>query len=76
MARLDVEPGLAIVTLSRRNLLSLLSKLEWTGSHRMIMTEHCYRFGEPVNDTILVIQAEDDDDHYAKRPAPPGSMHP
>jgi hypothetical protein len=58
------------VTLSRRNLLTLLQKLEMAGSARTVIGQDC-----PEGWT-LVLQAEDDDEHYAQRPAPPGPMHP
>jgi hypothetical protein len=71
MARLELtaaadEGLICTVVLSRRNLLSLLAKLEGhpTGSKRRIENNDCWRDGEPV------------DEHYSRRPAPPGPMHP
>jgi hypothetical protein len=44
------------VTLSRRNLLSLLHKLDWEGSARTI---------EKLQDgVVLTVVAEDDNEHY------------
>lgn len=60
----SVTLGLPIVTLSRRNLLVLLSKLHTPGSACSI-----------VGDGVLVI-AEDDETHYGNRESPPGVMHP
>jgi hypothetical protein len=54
-----------IVTLSRRNLLSLLAKLEEPGSHRTIIKP----------DGVMVI-AESDELHYGNRFFPPGPMSP
>ena len=52
------------VKLSRRNLLSLLHKLEMPGSHRTII--------KPGN---ILVMAECDEAHYAGREAP-GPMIP
>ena len=60
-----------VVTLSRRNLLTLLAKLD----------------GHPPNSACTIVlpgdegpdlqvRAEDDDAHYQQRPEPPGAMHP
>jgi hypothetical protein len=76
------------VTLSRRNLLTLLQKLDMPGSMRQIENNDCYEDGVqtpfyPGEDqgsdlarTRLVLRCEDDGEHYAKRPAGPGPMHP
>lgn len=50
------------VVLSRRNLLSLLSKLDHDWSARTIFN------GD------IVVRAEEDDEHYGDRT--PGQMHP
>lgn len=76
MARLELDGNLVIVTLSRRNLLALLHKLDWPPSARMILNGDCYRDGDPIDDVLLVLRCEDDEEHYARRPAPPGPMHP
>lgn len=60
--KLEEHGPLRIVTLSRRNLESLLHKLDWEGSERTI-----------VNGP-LVVKAEDNDEHYRDRE--PGPMHP
>jgi hypothetical protein len=57
----------AIVTLSKRNLLALLEKLSCDDSIRMIR-RRC------ENGVWLVLKAEPDDEHYRFRPA--GQMHP
>ena len=49
------------VVLSKRNLLALLSKLEWSESHRTI-----------INDDVAV-SSEPDEMHYRGRV--PGEMH-
>lgn len=62
-----------IVTLSRRNLLGLLHKLDMEGSARTLVKHGEGNGGHDV----LVVQCEDDKDHYATRPeGPPGPMHP
>lgn len=92
MARLQIgnsqgERGIE-VTLSRRNLLTLLHTLDVPGSMRQIENNDCWEDGVrtpyfphevlaselPV--TLLVLRCEDDDEHYAKRLARPGPMHP
>ena len=55
------------VTLSRRNLLALLTKLDDPTSLRTIFV--------PTANGVLYVTAEDDATHYANRPAP-GSMSP
>lgn len=73
------------VTLSRRNLLALLHKLDMPGSTRQLDNTDCYEDGvqTPVSlgddqtpPTTLVLRCEDDDEHYAKRVLGPGVMHP
>jgi hypothetical protein len=91
MARLEIfnlrQGRRVVVTLSRRNLLALLHKIDMPGSARQIKNNDCYEdgiqtpyyCGEEVTiglPTTLVLRSEDDDEHYAARPAPPGPMHP
>ena len=76
------------VTLSRRNLLTLLHKLDMPGSRRQIENNDCYQDGvqtpwypheaegNALPRTTLVLRCEDDAEHYAKRPVGPGLMHP
>jgi hypothetical protein len=60
------EPyGKIEVTLSRRNLLSLLHKLDWDGSARTIEKSE--------DGVILTVVAEDDTEHYGEHAA--GVMH-
>lgn len=54
-----------VIKLSRRNLLSLLHKLEMTGSKCSL-----------VKPGGIIIQAETDEVHYADRKEGPGPMHP
>lgn len=54
------------VTLSRRNILALLHKLDWEGSARTIQKES-------GNGMILTLVAEEDDEHYGDDL--PGGMH-
>lgn len=67
--KLDIEDRLVRVTLSKRNLLSLLTKLDMQGSHRTIFT-----LDNPH--AVLVVTAETDEQHYGDREYPPGEMHP
>jgi hypothetical protein len=65
-----------VVTLSRRNLLALLHKLDWPPSARTITNGDRYRDGKPVDDVLLVLQAQEDAEHYARRPEARRPMHP
>jgi hypothetical protein len=91
MARLHIinlEPGRRVeVVLSRRNLLTLLHKLDMPGSMRQIENNDCWEDGQQtplrpgeedgsLPPTTLVLRCEDDDEHYARRAAGPGLMHP
>ena len=73
--RLDlyVERGLVFVTLSRRNLLACLAKLEEPGSFRMITGRYVYVNGELIDELTLVLRAQPDDEHYQGR-EPAGPM--
>jgi len=64
------RPAVA-VTLSRRNLLTLLAKLDTAGSKRTLLK------GEEVLGElwILAVIVEEDDEHYDGRAEPPGRMH-
>ena len=76
------------VILSRRNLLTLLQKLVMPGSMQQIENNDCWEDGvqtpfypheveaSDLARTKLVLRSEDDHEHYAKRPAGPGLMHP
>ena len=76
------------VTLSRRNLLTLLHKLDMPGSMRQIENNDCWEDGQQTPwypherrtasaiHTTLVLRCENDDEHYDRRPAGPGLMHP
>jgi hypothetical protein len=72
----DGEETVVRVTLSERNLLALFQKLAMPGSARTLASAHAYRDGQLVDDLILVVAAEDDDEHYGKRGFGPGLMHP
>ena len=80
MARLEIftaqEGAHAIVTLSRRNLLTLLHKLDMPGSMRMLANRDSYIDGNAVTSLLLLLRAEDDPEHYATRVSPPGPVHP
>lgn len=90
MARLEIEdydgPETGYrrqvrIAISRRNLQSLLHKLDMEGSARRIENNHVKIDGELVGDVMLVLTAEDDYEHYAhvERGAAmgyAGAMHP
>ena len=64
----DRDQWLAVIQpikLSRRNLLTLLHKLEMPGSHRTL-----------VKPDGVAITVEPDEVHYADRPGGPGPVHP
>ena len=65
-----VGAQLAIVRLSRRNLLSLLTKLDWPESARTLAKV------DDEGGPVLICIAEEDGLHYGQRSYPPGSMHP
>jgi hypothetical protein len=74
MARVEKDGPVLVVTLSERNLLSLLTKLHTDGSA-------CQIENTDVPDDLLFvrIQAEPDDLHYSspsRNGAPAGPMHP
>lgn len=76
------------VTLSRRNLLALLHKLDLPSSNRQLENNYSYEDGietplhrdnEEVSEpprTTLVLRCENDTEHYARRPDRSGPMHP
>lgn len=70
------------VTLSRRNLLALLHKLDMEGSQRTIQNNDTYVNGKSEPYVLLTLTAEDDEVHYGKRiekygeASGPGMMHP
>jgi hypothetical protein len=67
--KLTLDGPVARVTLSRRNLLTLLNKLSDPESKRTLVKK-----GES---TLLLVTAEEDDLHYKDRPeGGPGEVHP
>jgi len=92
MARLHImnfDEGRRVeVTLSRRNLLALLHKLDLPGSTRQLENKYCYEDGvetpllpdpdtpDGLPPTTLVLRCEDDEEHYTNRSFGPGLMHP
>ena len=67
--RLEDRSGIPVLVLSRRNLLSLLQKLDMPDSTRTLAEQ----------DNKFLVIAEDDDAHYAhesREGAPPGKVHP
>jgi hypothetical protein len=73
--RLDLAPGLVVVTLSERNLLALLHKLQSPLSAGALIGGYVYAEGELVDTVRFVVVAESSEQHYADR-EPPGTMHP
>jgi hypothetical protein len=82
MARLRIgldsngRPHAAVVTLSRRNLLALLHKLDAPGLFRAIANTDVEIDGAFAPGFAFGIAVEDDGEHYARRADPPGPMHP
>jgi hypothetical protein len=72
----DGLPHVALVTLSRRNLLALLHKLDMPGSARMLENTDVEIDGRYAEGFHFVIHAEDDPEHYRARIEPPGPLHP
>ena len=71
--RLDlVTPAQIRIALSRRNLLTLLAKLEGHPPMSACMISFPGANEEPA----LVVTGEPDDVHYGRRAASPGPMHP
>lgn len=66
----EVNGSYVTVTLSRRNLRSLLHKLDRNEGEGVEAIRTLMRVTE--NDLILVVIAEEDADHYGERP--PGDM--
>lgn len=69
----DRDKGVdVIVTLSKRNLLALLHKVDDPESAREIRATRCLIDGEslPIN-FELVLRCEPNETHYAERPAGP-----
>ncbi len=74
--RLDLRPPVVQVTLSRRNVLSLLAKLGQPGSVCTILSSNVYGpDGGEIDQIELVVRVEPDAEHYAAR-EPAGLMHP
>lgn len=71
--RLDlVTPAQIRIALSRRNLLTLLAKLDGHPPFSACTISFPGAKEEPA----LVVTAEPGDLHYGRRAAPPGPMHP
>lgn len=73
--RLDLGEHVVRVTLSERNLLTLLVKLHQPWSARTIFGRYPCVGQEHREDLLLVVHAQSDAAHYAER-EPPGAMHP
>lgn len=66
--RFSIVDNKHIVTLSRRNLLGLLAKLDDPESKRTLIKQE-------VGGLTLILHAEEDDEHYSSRPeGGPGPM--
>jgi hypothetical protein len=73
--RLEIERGLFTLTLSRRNVLALLHKLDWPISAKRLRSANAYIDGRPT-EIVFVVRVVDDDRHYLGRSEPAGPMHP
>jgi hypothetical protein len=70
--RLDVvTPRRAEIALSRRNLLTLIAYLDGIGSD-----ERATLVFLDLDNTLLIVNAEEDEVHYHGRSTPPGRMQP
>ena len=70
--RLDlVSPTKIAITLSQRNLLTLLAKLDGYPPDSA-----CTITSSGVDGPTLEVHAEVDEEHYGDRPEAPGPMHP
>lgn len=65
--RLDIHGPRVVVTLSERNLRTLLSKVHRPDSARTLLLD--------VGEGVLVVKAETDEEHYRDR-VPAGPVHP
>jgi len=74
--KLEKNGNHTVVTLSERNLKTLLTKLQWPESARTIGSNDVYVDGKMVWGETFDVVAESDEQHYGNRPAPPGPMHP
>jgi hypothetical protein len=68
--------GVVLVTLSRRNLLALLAKLEQPSSWRTLVSGDVHRDGQMADDVKVVVRSEPDELHYHPDREPPGPMMP
>lgn len=59
-----------VVALSRRNLLTLLAKLDGHPANSACAIAHA-----GIEGPALLVTAEDDETHYGSRAVPPGPMH-
>lgn len=71
--RLDLLDDGVLVTLSRRNLLALLAKLDEPGSARTVASGNAYWRERAIDGVVLAVRAEADAEHYREGP-PPGQM--
>lgn len=74
--RLELSAREITVVLSRRNLLALIHKLDMPGSARTLVGRHTLADGAQTAAPALIVKVEGDEEHYAKRAAGPGEMHP
>lgn len=74
--RISIEEGIVNVVLSRRNLETLIAKLDGfpKGSACEIFCQANPR--DPKREPLFYVKAEENALHYSGRPSPPGEMHP
>lgn len=73
--RADLGDGFLLVTLSKRNLLALLQRVDDPFALRLLTNGFVYRDGALTDGITLVVRCEPDSGHYANREAP-GRMKP
>ena len=73
--KLEITASVVIVTLSKRNLLALLQKVDDPRSSRMLVGGDAYRDGLPADDVQLVVRSSRTE-LTTRIGLPPGPVHP
>jgi hypothetical protein len=73
--RADIGDGVLLVTLSKRNLLALLQRVDDPFAMRLLTGGYVYRDRELTDGITLIVGCQPDEEHYADREAP-GRMKP
>jgi hypothetical protein len=73
--RADLHDDYVLVTLSKRNLLALLQRVDDPFALRLLTGGYVYRDRELTDGITLIVGCQPDAEHYADR-EPPGRMKP